>query len=390
MATLHRYQWRDAEIDRLRGAGLERERVPMNRRRPGYLEVDGREYVDMASNDYLGLAADPRINAAVSTFLLNNGWGAGASPLISGYHPAHAELERELADFEGCESVLCLGSGFVANFGTLAAIASEGDVIFSESRNHASLIDGCRLSRAKVEIYQGNRLEDLEERLRQATGYLRRIVVTDSVFSMEGDIAPLHDLCDLADRFDAILYVDEAHATGVLGRTGRGVAELLGVEDRVPLRMGTLSKSLGSVGGFLVADSEWIQYLLHKSRTYVYSTALPAACAVAASTALKILRGEPERKDRVCRLADQVRARLRAVGVDCGRSATPILPIVIGDPERTMKVADFFRNEGFWTGAIRPPTVPIATSRLRVSLNCAIPDHEIERFVDLFDKTKSF
>lgn len=375
------WSWIQDDLDDWNEAGLKRARRAVWRPRPGWIGADGREFVDFASNDYLGLAADRRVADAVIAFLRAEGWGAGASPLITGLHPEHEQLEQELATFEGVERVLLLGSGFAANFGAISALADASAIVFSEARNHASLIDGCRRSRATVRLFEGGRLERLEAMLHDSAGFGRRIIVTDSVFSMDGDLAPLPDLCALADRFEAVLYVDEAHATGVLGKSGRGAAEHFGVEDRVPIRMGTLSKALGSIGGFLATDRAWHEWFIQRVRPYVFSTAIPAAAAVAGRAALGILRSEPWRGALVQSLAGRLREGLIDQGHDVGQSQTPILPIIVGDPEPTLALAQALRARGYWTGAIRPPTVPPNTARLRVSVSAAHGNEQVDRFL---------
>ena len=375
--------WVGEDLRRLDEECLMRQRQPVQRPRPGWLRVDGVDYVDFASNDYLGLATDPRVGAAARRAIEQYGWGTGASPLVTGYHPLHQQLEQQLADFEGSQAVLLFTSGFVANQSVLAALAGPMDALFCEKRNHASLIDGCRLSRAKLRVYRNDQLETLERWLSRSTGYRRRLIVTDSVFSMDGDLAPLPDLCDLADHFEAILYVDEAHATGVLGPSGRGVAEHFGVEHRIPLRMGTLSKALGSVGGFLAATRGWSDWLLNHARGYVYTTALPPACAAAACEALRLLRCEPDRRARVNCLADRLRQGLRQLGRDTGPSRTPIVPVLAGEANSALELAQRARSRGFWPAAIRPPTVATGTSRLRLTVSAAHEPEQIEQIIDV-------
>lgn len=362
--------WVEEELAALAEAGMLRRRRAAIRHRPGRLLVDGREFVDVASNDYLGLAADERVAQAARSFLDSGPFGAGAAPLVTGYHPVHQKLEEDLADFEGADAVLLFGSGYAANVSSLSALAGPQDVIFSEKRNHASLIDGCRLSRAKVVVYRGERLDELEDHLRTAGRARRRWIVTDSVFSMEGDCAPLVQLCDLADRYGADLYLDESHATGVLGPTGRGLAERERVQDRVAIRMATLSKALGSVGGFIATSAGWRDWLLQRARGFVFSTASPPAAAAAALEALRILRREPERRTRLLELSRMLRERLASLGWDVRGSESAIIPVIVGEPERALALAEELQAAGFWTVAIRPPTVETHQCRLRLCL-CA-------------------
>lgn len=382
--------WLSTDLAIWHDRGLQRRPVAMSRPEPGRIQVtrdDGSTLLawDFASNDYLGLAADPRIQKRVSDFVLAEGWGAAAAPLVTGYHPEHALLEAELARFARVEAVLLFGSGFAANVGILSAIAGPEDIVFCEKRNHASLVDGCRLSGAKLQVFRSTQLDRLKERLARSSRYRRRFIVTDSVFSMDGDVAPLADLCDLADQFDALLYVDEAHAIGLLGPTGRGIAEAQGVEHRIPLRLGTLGKAFGSAGGFVMTTARWRDWLRHQARSFVYSTSLPAACAVAGRTALSIIESEPQRREQALSAAGQLRTTLVEAGFTVGDPSLPasssaIVPILVGEPDRTIALAVRLQKEGFWTVAIRPPTVAAGTSRLRVTTGSAVYGETSERF----------
>lgn len=380
-----RRSWTTAILDQLnalRRAHLGRERRIVERRTAGRVLVDGREYVDFSSNDYLGLAADPRIAQAAQEAVETFGWGAAASPLVGGYQRAHRDLEAALAEFERCPSVVAFQSGFAANLGVIPALVGPGDVVFSERRNHASLIDGCRLSRADVELYDGARLERLADGLDRARDRRVRLIVTDSVFSMDGDVAPLGRLVEIASRSGAALYVDEAHATGVLGAGGRGAAEWLGVEQHIDLRIGTLSKALGSVGGFACTSPALADWIVNRARPYIFSTNLPPAAAAAALAALEIVK-QPDRRERLRRLADRLRCALVAGGCDVGVSAdTPIVPVLVGAAERAVALADHLMRAGFYAVPIRPPTVPEGTSRVRLSVTAAHDDEAVDNLVD--------
>lgn len=363
--------------------GLRRRRRVVKRILPGRVVVHGCELVDVSSNDYLGLACHPRVRDAATLAIRDYGWGAGASPLVSGYSELHAELERALAEFEQTQAAVVFSSGFAANVGVLSALAGPADAIFADRRNHASLIDGCRLSRARVHVYSGLESGALEAALERCGPCRRKLIVTDSVFSMDGDVAPLDELTVLAERYDAILYIDEAHATGIVGASGRGAAEHFGVCHKIEFRMGTLSKALGSAGGFLVCSRETAEWLTRHARPYVFSTALPSAAAAAALAALEIVRGEPYRRRHVLELADRLRSGLRDLGYDIGLSCgTAIVPAIVGDPEQALDLSEHLSRAGFWSVAIRPPSVPKGTSRLRLSLSA---DHEIQDVDRLLD-----
>jgi 8-amino-7-oxononanoate synthase len=361
--------WMNDELAEIEQLGLSRRRRVVTRRVAGQVTIDGVEYIDFASNDYLGLASHPEVVQASRQAVEKWGWGSGASSLITGFTQAHADLEEKIAQFEGTEAALVFPSGFAANLGTLAALAGTEDLILSERRNHASLIDGCRLSKATVRIFDGTQLEKMEPLLADAGRFRRRLIVTDSVFSMDGDIAPLQELADIADRFDALLYVDEAHATGILGPNGRGACEELGIEHRVPFRMGTLSKGVGSVGGFIAGRREVIDWLVNKVRPYVYSTNMPAAAAAASTRSLEIIRQHPEWRQSLRIMASQFREACSERGWCTSTSRTQIIPIIVGEPAPTLELARWLASRGFWCPAIRPPTVPIGTCRLRISLS---------------------
>jgi 8-amino-7-oxononanoate synthase len=317
------------------------------------------------------LAADSRVAAAARDAIEREGWGSAASPLLAGRSAAHARLEAELAAFEGTEAALLFSCGFAANLAAVAALVSRGDAVFADEMNHASLIDGCRLSRATVHVYPHGDWRRLAEMLAGAAGARRRLIVTDALFSMDGDLAPLVELLDLAPRHHAMLLVDEAHATGVFGATGRGVAEHVGVAERIDIRVGTLSKALGGVGGFVCGRRSLVDWLANRGRAHVFSTAPPAAACAAASATLGIVRDEPDRRKRLLAEAARLRAALMAQGYDVGRSASQIIPLVVGEPRRAVELAEQLFARGFYVPAIRPPSVPEGQSRLRISLSAA-------------------
>ncbi len=337
------------------------------------IQIDSQELVNFASNDYLSLAADPRLVEAAIKSCRADGVGRGASPLIVGRGLVHDRLECALAQFEQTEAALLFPSGFAANAGVIPALADREDVILGDVKNHASLIDGCRLSHAEKHIYPHADTHALEKRLKQCMHFRRRLIVTDTLFSMDGDLAPLPQLAQLAEQYRAILMVDEAHATGILGEHGRGVVEHFVREDPhlkngVHVRVGTLSKALGSSGGFVCGSESLIVWLANRARTYVFSTAHPAALSAAALESLKIVQQEPERRRRVLEHAVWFRERLHEQGWNTGGSACQIVPVVIGSPESTMLLARRLRECGFLVPGIRPPSVPAGESMLRISI----------------------
>lgn len=374
--------WMDEDLDALRRAGLyRRRRRPQTGQGPRLL-VGGRELVNFSSNDYLALAGDPRLAAAAARAAKRYGTGAGASALVTGHLPPLAALERELADWEGTEAALVFAGGYVANLALVGTLAGREDAVFSDALNHASLIDGCRLSRAAVHIYRHADANHLADLLARAGGKARRrLIVSDTVFSMDGDLAPLADLYDLAHRHDTLLVLDEAHATGVLGEQGRGLTEVvpppLTLEPDRVIRMGTLSKALGAQGGFVCGSRRLVRWLVNRARPYVFSTALAPPLAAAARRAVRLVRDEPARRRRLHALATRLRARL---GLETG--TTPIVPVIVGGAGPALALSRKLERQGLLVPAIRPPSVPPGTARLRVSLTAAHSEQDVDRLAD--------
>lgn len=374
--------WLSAELDRLQSDGLLRHRRRVVSLPEGWCALDNRRLRNMASNDYLNLAHDPRLKDAAQKAIAECGVGATASALVTGRSLYHEDLEQRLARFEGQESAVLFPSGYAANVGTITALAGEEDAIFCDRLNHASLIDGCRLSGAKLRVYRHTQLEKLKKALGKATEFRRRWIITDSLFSMDGDAAPLKELANLAEQFEAALLVDEAHATGTFGAQGRGIVELAGVEDRVAVRVGTLSKALGTLGGFVTGPTELTEWLWNGARSQMFSTALPPTICAAACAAVEIIEQEPERRRHVLALADSLRQQLLELGFTIPEGGIgPIVPVIFRDVERTLKVARELEEAGFLVAAIRPPTVPNDTSRIRITLTAAHTMNDVESLV---------
>lgn len=361
--------WVDDELQRLSEADLLRE-LPLPVRAAGArVERDGQTLISFASNDYLGLAADERLAEAAASVCRSQGVGRGASPLVCGRGEIHVQLEARLAVFFAVQAVLLFPTSFAANAGIIPALVDQGDAIYGDAKNHASIIDGCRLSRAERHIYPHLDVVALERMLQEAGRYRRRLIVTDALFSMDGDLAPLVELADLAERYDAMLMVDEAHAVGVFGARGRGVAEQLGVEQRVAIRVGTFGKALGSAGGFVFGRQSLIRWLSNRARTYVFSTAHPASLSAAALTALDIVEENPGRGAKLLEKAAVFRQRLRDQDWDPGASASQIVPLRVGTPARAMQFSEQLAERGLWVPGIRPPSVPAHESLLRIGLS---------------------
>ena len=366
------FPWMSEELIALEAARLRRGCREVQPLPGGACSVDGRQLWNFASNDYLGLAGDPRVIEAARAAMVDAGVGSRASALVTGRSAYHARLEETLARFEGQEAAILFPSGYAANVGTIAALVDDEDVVFCDRLNHASLIDGCRLSGAKLRVYRHADLESLERELHKANAFRRRLIVTDAIFSMDGDVAPLRELCDLAERFEVDVLVDEAHGTGVFGEYGRGVCEHLGVENRVAVRVGTLSKATGTLGGFVAGPQSLVDWLWNKSRPQVFSTALPPAICAAATEAVEIIQTEPELRLGLRSNCDFVRRSLAERGIDVlANSVGPIVPIVMRDEDAVLSAQRALEERGCLVAAIRPPTVPNGTSRLRISLSAA-------------------
>lgn len=368
--------WIDEELERIERQGLRRRLQSREGPQGPRVWVEGRELIHFGSNDYLGLAGDRRLAAAAAEALHREGWGSGASPLILGRSRAHQRLEEALARFEGTEDALVFPSGYAANMGAIAALVGPGDAVFADRKNHASLWDGCRLSRADVRPYVHGDWEQLDRLLARSPAR-RRLIVTDGLFSMDGDLAPLRELAEVAHRHGAMLLVDEAHATGVFGQRGRGTAEALGVESHIAVRVGTLSKALGCAGGFVAGSRRLIQWLVNAARPYVFSTAGPAANAAAAMAALSIVEQEPHRRTGLLARAAELRRRLCELGWNVGNSASQIIPLVVGQVDKALRLSARLRQQGLFVPAIRPPTVPDGEACLRISLTAAHTDEMV-------------
>ena len=343
--------------------------------------VDGRELVNFCSNDYLGLARDPRLVAAMTAAATRYGVGAGAAHLVTGHTREHHALEEELAAFTGRDAALLFSTGYMANVGTVSAMANRGDLVLQDRLNHASLIDGALLSGARFSRYQHASVDDATRRL-EGGDERGRLIATDGVFSMDGDIAPVGRLALLAKKRNAWLLVDDAHGLGVLGARGGGVLELEGLgQAEVPLLVGTLGKAFGSFGAFVAGERDLIDFILQRARSYIYTTAIPPAVAAATRAALKIVREEGWRRTRLAALIARFRDAAAVRGIVVADSSTPIQPILIGDAERCLAASTALRDAGYWVSAIRQPTVPPGTERLRVTLSAAHTDSEVDGLV---------
>ncbi len=359
------------ELVALQAAGLRRTLRAVQERRAGTVLFQGERIADFASNDYLGLASDPRVARAANAVLQAEGTGAGAARLISGNHPVHETLERELARFKQCDAALLFPSGYMVNVGVIPALVGAEDVIYSDALNHASLVDGCRLSGATVRVFAHADVEALRRALEADRSLFRRaLIVVEGIFSVDGDLFPLDALAPLAREFGAWTYVDDAHGTGVLGASGRGTLEHFGVSGQLDIVVGTLGKALGTSGAFVAGSHSLIEFLTSRARSFIFTTGTPPALAAATLEALRLAQVEGWRRDSVRERARRLRTRLGEGGREiAGIEDGHIVPILVGDPNRTMQVVVDMRRRGFLIGGVRPPTVAPGTSRLRVSVS---------------------
>jgi 8-amino-7-oxononanoate synthase len=372
--------WIAGELAALEQKGLRRSLEPLATAQGPVVEVGGRRLVNLCSNDYLGLAADPRLTRAAAEAALREGAGSGAARLVAGDLPIHGRLERSLAGLKGTEAALLFSSGYHANAGVVGALVGRDDAVFSDELNHASIIDGCQLSRAKVLRYRHRDVDELA-RLLAGTTARRKLVVTDAVFGMDGDAAPLAEIVDLCDRHGAMLYLDEAHSTGVLGETGAGLAEATGLTARVDAIMGTLGKALGSFGAFVAGSRPLADWLTSRARTFIFTTALPPAACGAALAAVDIARTDLPRRRHLRALTLRMKDGLAELGFDVEAVVAPIFPVVLGEEWPALEASRRMRDRGFFVRAIRPPTVPHGTSRLRVSLTAGHVEGQVDGFL---------
>ncbi len=365
---------------------LLRELRPLESATGPTVTLDGRRVILLASNDYLGLATHPAVIRAACLTTEQFGAGSGASRLVCGTLPPHVDLEAALARFKGTEAALVFGSGYLANLGVIPALVGSGDIIYADRLCHASLIDGCRLSGADLRVFRHRDAGHLESLLARRAATRRALIVTDGLFSMDGDIAPLKDLADLAERFDAQLLVDDAHGTGVMGSRGQGTLEYCGIEHRIPFHMGTLGKALGSSGAYMVGPATVIRYLLNTARSFIFTTAPPPASAAAATAALTIIAADSARRDRLWANREYLHSGLQRLGFRMPETVSPILPVLIGDSERTVALSRMLLKGGVFAPAIRPPAVPKATSRIRLTVTSEHTREQLDEALAVFHR----
>ncbi|MYB96462.1 8-amino-7-oxononanoate synthase [Candidatus Poribacteria bacterium] len=378
------HDWLDTKCAALEQAGLRRHLRTVMSAPTGTTHLDGRDVVLLGSNNYLGLSTHPQVIAAAVEATQIFGTGASGSRLISGNSERYMTLETNLAKTKNTEAALVFSSGYAANTSIIPVLAGEGDLILSDTLNHASIIDGCRLSRATTKVYQHCDVEHLKTLLSESAAFRRRLIVTDGVFSMDGDIAPLPDIYEVATQYDAMLLVDDAHGFGVLGRDGSGTVSHFGLDGEGIIQMGTLSKAIGALGGYIAGRHALVELLINKARGFIFTTGLPPATLAAANAALDVMRSSPELRQRLFLHAKCLKTALTHLGYTLLPSETQILPVVLGSPQRATRIAEALLAEGVFAPAIRPPAVPPDTSRLRLTVIATHTETEIQQAIDAF------
>ena len=373
-----------ARLAEVKESGLYRRLRAVESAQDTAIVLEGQEVLLFSSNNYLGLANHPALKQAAQQAIEQYGCGSGASRLISGSMDVHHKLEQRLAALKKTDAALVFPTGYHANIGALSALMGPDDTIFSDSLNHASIIDGCRLSRADIRIYRHSDTDHLSELFKTRPQSGQRLIVTDTVFSMDGDLAPLAQIVALAQEYDAWVMVDEAHATGVFGPHGGGLVEELGLAQQIDIQMGTLGKALGCVGAYIAGSHELIDWLINRARSFIYTTGLPPAVAASALAALDIVESEPERREQLWDNTKFLSDGLLSLGYTLGDTRSQILPVIIGEADQTMALAQAMLQHGVFAHGIRPPTVPEGTSRIRATPMATHTQKQLSRTLDAF------
>ena len=367
------------ELSKIKESGLYRELKAVENAQDTRIDIEGKTYLSFCSNNYLGLANHPSVVNAVKKAVDEYGWGACASRLVSGNMTLHEALEKEISRFKRKDAAIVFPTGYMANLGVISSLVSGGDLVISDKLNHASIIDGCRLSGADFRVYAHCNMEKLETILKKTSKYNRKLIVTDSVFSMDGDLAPLPDIVRIAKEYNAMVMVDEAHGTGVFGENGRGVVEYFNLDNEVDVVMGTLSKAIGSLGGYVCGDDDLISYLRNKARPFMYTTALPPAVCAASIASINLIQEDPSLREALWNNVCCIKERLGLLGIDMISSQSQIIPLLIGDTQKAVDISKLLYERGVLIPAIRPPTVPANSSRLRMTVMSSHTQDDLER-----------
>ena len=378
--------WIEEELKQIREKDLFRLLTELETGQSPEIEIDGKVYILLSSNSYLGLSVDPKVKKAAIEALEKYGTGSGGSRLVSGSTDLHRQLEERIAKFKKTQSAILFSTGYLANVGTISSLVGAGDLVYSDELNHASIIDGCRLSRAEIRIYKHCDAAHLKSILETDKNMnSKKLIVTDTVFSMDGDLAPLPEIVEIAEKNGCIIMIDEAHATGVLGNRGSGATEYFGVEDRVPIVMGTLSKAVGSLGGYIAGDTKLIDFIRNRVRSYIFDTSLPASCLAASLAAIDIIENEPERREYLWKLIKRFKLGLEQIGLKVLPSHSAVIPVLIGEAQPALDFALKLRENGIYTPAVRPPSVPPGKCRIRATLMAKHTEGQIEKALRAFE-----
>lgn len=378
------------EIEKLKRKGLYRALKIIESASESKVKIGGRDFLLFSSNNYLGLANHPKLKEAAKEAIDRYGVGAGASRLISGSMFLHQKLEREIADFKKTEDAIVFTSGYMANVGTIPALTDKDDVIIIDKLCHASIIDGCQLSKARLQVYPHNDINALERILKKNSNKSKKLIITEGVFSMEGSIPPLSQILALAKKYEALILLDDAHATGVLGDEGRGTCEYFNAYHSSIIQMGTFSKALGSLGGFIAGNKDLIDYLRNKARSFIYSTALPPAAIATSIAAIKIIRNNPKIRKKLWHNVNYLKEKLSKLGYNILNTPSQIIPIIIGDNERVLKISKILYEKGVFISAIRTPTVPKKTERLRLTVMSSHQREDLDYTIEVFSNLKNW
>ncbi|MFC4077928.1 glycine C-acetyltransferase [Salinithrix halophila] len=380
------FEYLEKEIREWREDGVYRPLTEVESEQGSRVVIHGREVIQLSSNNYLGLTTHPRIKEAANQAVEKYGVGTGSVRTIAGTFSMHEQFEQELAEFKHTEASLVFQSGFTANVGVLATILTEEDVVISDALNHASIIDGIRLTKAGRRIYQHTDMDDLEKALKETQNARTRLIVTDGVFSMDGDVAPLPEIVRLAEQYDALVMVDDAHASGVMGRNGRGTVDHFDLHGRVHIQVGTLSKAVGVLGGYVAGPAVLRDYLIHRARPFLFSTSHPPAVTAACHAAIRVLKDEPELINRLWENTRTFKEGLLKLGFNTGKSETPITPVMVGADSLAMKFSDALLEEGVYAQGIAFPTVPRNQARVRTIITAGHSREDLDQALEAFGR----
>ena len=382
--------WLINEVNGIKKKNLHRKLIEIESSMSPEISIGKKKYIQFASNNYLGMTTKRQVIRRSSKILEKYGTGTGGSRLVTGTSDLHNKLERKIAKFKKTQDAIIFSSGYLANIGVISSIARKGDLIFSDELNHASLIDGARMSKANIIIYKHCDMDHLEDELKKIKSNVRKIIITDSVFSMDGDIAPLDEIVSLSKRYNCISMIDEAHATGVLGKDGSGASEMFGVQKNIDICMGTLSKAVGSVGGYVAGSKIFIDFLKNRARSFIFDTSLPASNLMTSIVAIENIQKSKKLREKLFFNINSITNFLKENNFEYVSSGTPIIPIIFGSEIKTLKISKFLFDNGIYIPAVRPPSVPKGSSRIRITLMSNHTLKHINKLKALLKKLKAF